>query len=249
MVGNCMRMMIDGRLCRCLALLAPVALAACATTPPVEPPPEPPPPRSVEPPPSHAPDLRPEPAAEPEQGAAGMPEPAEETGEAADGAPAAARQDADEAGPEPTHPAARGTTPQEHRDRAQNRLDRSLAGFDERLKREQDAIAAAAEQQAEAERAAAAGAASMDGFEEGLGEPGQPPPAGSAAGDDDEALPSERMGGAGDRPDLPVPADIPDGQDDDIVARQLREAAENETDPELREKLWEEYRAYKASTR
>lgn len=33
--------------------------------------------------------------------------------------------------------------------------------------------------------------------------------------------------------------------DDDIVARQLREAAENETDPELREKLWQEYRKYK----
>ncbi len=31
---------------------------------------------------------------------------------------------------------------------------------------------------------------------------------------------------------------------DDIVARQLREAAEKETDPELKEKLWEEYRRY-----
>lgn len=42
-----------------------------------------------------------------------------------------------------------------------------------------------------------------------------------------------------------VPADIPDGSDDDIVARQLREAAMKETDPELREKLWQEYRNYK----
>jgi hypothetical protein len=39
--------------------------------------------------------------------------------------------------------------------------------------------------------------------------------------------------------------DIPSGNDDDIVARQIREAAENETDPELRKKLWEEYRKYK----
>lgn len=38
-------------------------------------------------------------------------------------------------------------------------------------------------------------------------------------------------------------------QDDDIVARQLREAAEKETDPELKEKLWKEYEAYKASRR
>ena len=33
--------------------------------------------------------------------------------------------------------------------------------------------------------------------------------------------------------------------DDDIVARQLREAAEQETDPVLKEKLWKEYEAYK----
>ena len=44
-----------------------------------------------------------------------------------------------------------------------------------------------------------------------------------------------------------APSDIPDGQGDDIVARQIREAAENESDPELREKLWEEYRKYKQS--
>jgi hypothetical protein len=42
-----------------------------------------------------------------------------------------------------------------------------------------------------------------------------------------------------------IPADIPDGSDDDVVARQLREAAMAETDPELREKLWQEYRLYK----
>ena len=43
----------------------------------------------------------------------------------------------------------------------------------------------------------------------------------------------------------PVPDDIPDGSDDDIVARQIREAAMAEKDPKLREKLWEEYRKYK----
>jgi len=42
-----------------------------------------------------------------------------------------------------------------------------------------------------------------------------------------------------------IPTDIPDGSDDDVVARQIREAAMAETDPELREKLWEEYRKYK----
>jgi len=40
-----------------------------------------------------------------------------------------------------------------------------------------------------------------------------------------------------------------DKEDDDIVARQLREAAENETNPELKEKLWKEYEAYKKDAR
>lgn len=38
-----------------------------------------------------------------------------------------------------------------------------------------------------------------------------------------------------------------DGSDDDVIARQLREAAERETDPILKEKLWDEYEKYKAS--
>ena len=45
-----------------------------------------------------------------------------------------------------------------------------------------------------------------------------------------------------------APPDTPDGSDDDVVARQLREAAEKETDPVLKKKLWEEYRKYKEGT-
>jgi len=46
-----------------------------------------------------------------------------------------------------------------------------------------------------------------------------------------------------------APPDVGDGHDDDIVARQIRKAAESETDPELRDKLWEEYRRYKGAQR
>ncbi len=42
-----------------------------------------------------------------------------------------------------------------------------------------------------------------------------------------------------------TPDDIEAVIDDDIVAKQLREAALAEEDPELRERLWEEYRKYK----
>ena len=42
-----------------------------------------------------------------------------------------------------------------------------------------------------------------------------------------------------------VPGDISGARDDDIIARQLREAAMQEEDLDLKEKLWEEYRKYK----
>jgi hypothetical protein len=44
---------------------------------------------------------------------------------------------------------------------------------------------------------------------------------------------------------LPIPDDIDDGQGDDIVERQIRDAAMKETDPVLRERLWDEYRRIK----
>jgi hypothetical protein len=42
-----------------------------------------------------------------------------------------------------------------------------------------------------------------------------------------------------------TPDDIEVSSFDDIVARQLREAALAEDDPAIRERLWEEYRKYK----
>jgi len=42
-----------------------------------------------------------------------------------------------------------------------------------------------------------------------------------------------------------TPDNLPDATDDDIIARQLREAAMQEEDPVLKDKLWEEYRKYK----
>ena len=42
-----------------------------------------------------------------------------------------------------------------------------------------------------------------------------------------------------------APDDIPPADNDGIIAQALREAAQNEKDPEQREKLWNEYRKYK----
>lgn len=66
----------------------------------------------------------------------------------------------------------------------------------------------------------------------------------------DESGPQGTAFGKSNRPGdsvstAPPPADVGSGQDDDIIARQLREAAQKEQDPELRAKLWDEYRKYK----
>ena len=42
-----------------------------------------------------------------------------------------------------------------------------------------------------------------------------------------------------------APKDIPPADNDSIFEKQIRDAAENETDPEVRERLWNEYRKYK----
>jgi hypothetical protein len=61
--------------------------------------------------------------------------------------------------------------------------------------------------------------------------------------------PSGTPGSEGDGSDVPPrQGDRPPADDDDIVARQLREAAEKETDPVLKEKLWQEYDKYKGSS-
>ncbi len=93
----------------------------------------------------------------------------------------------------------------------------------------------------------AAGSSGKDGESERQGESGEQGGTGDEGAEGNEQVASAG-GASGDgrhAGTIPTPPDIPDGKDDDIVARQLREAAENEQDPELRKKLWEEYRKYK----
>lgn len=77
----------------------------------------------------------------------------------------------------------------------------------------------------------------------GGGDPGQPqtlPQSGSTS----PVVVASQPSASGPTETFPPPEDIPSGRDDDVVARQLREAAMKEPDPELREALWEEYRKY-----
>ena len=156
-------------------------------------------------------------------------------------------------------------TAEDKRAQIDRRFDETFAVFDERMRKEQETIS-----QERAARGGGSGPAggAVEGEESGDGQSGEgdegegmsgedPYGDGGGRGESTGERSGEQGGGGGVGGGGPlggsgpntVPADIPDGRDDDIVARQLREAAMKEMDPELRERLWDEYRQYKQSTR
>jgi hypothetical protein len=132
---------------------------------------------------------------------------------------------------------------------ADNELDRALKEFDGEILAEREVIQARANESAA--NNPSSGALPSSGGAASGGEPGGlPGGGGNADGDTQQNFPGVSGPRARSAPPAPtaqtsVPDDIPDARDDDIIARQLREAAMNETDPELQEKLWDEYRRYK----
>jgi hypothetical protein len=138
-----------------------------------------------------------------------------------------------------------------------------LGEYDERLLREQERIKADAPSSDAGSGGGAGSGGEGDGDGDGEGDSeidsesdgrnsggtaGTNPQSGQTGGQP-AGGPVDSSQGSGERGnDRDQPADIPDGSDDDVVARQLREAAEKEIDPELKEKLWEEYRRYKRGT-
>ena len=152
------------------------------------------------------------------------------------------------------------STGQEKTDRMIEQLNGSLGEFDERLLREQDRVKSK-RPAAESAGGAAGGAA---GDSAGGGSDGDETEEGNAADDSGQKKQGDKQaeqdrrpaGGASGTPSKSssghkstAPKDIPDGRNDDVVARQLREAAEKEADPELKKKLWDEYRRYKSGSR
>jgi hypothetical protein len=151
------------------------------------------------------------------------------------------------------------------------RFDETFAVFDERMRKEQEAVSQERASRGPGSGTGGSGEVADTGEESGAsgngGGTGSGQEPGNGDGSDgrgsdsggrgqDAGSGSSAQGGGGygggakggGGPNT-VPSDIPDGSDDDIVARQLREAAMKETDPELRERLWDEYRKYKQSTR
>jgi hypothetical protein len=158
-------------------------------------------------------------------------------------------------------PGTRAQTPDERRAALDKRLNDSLDSFDGQLRKEQQKIAQERDgrQATVTTVAASAGSASTEpdpnaqassGNAPTPGKPsgphrGAPEPDAGRAGD----LKSDKSGGGANASgNGAVAAEIPDGNDDDVVARRLRKAAEQETDPELKDKLWKEYVEYKKNT-
>ena len=146
-------------------------------------------------------------------------------------------------------------------------LNASLGRFDGAMLGERDRVQAKAEDTGSgASQGESAGmldpdaAAGEDGAEGDYGRVSAGPSPEAGAGKGGEATANDSSsgsgmstigGGSGRKGDYThtaatntAPPDIPDGSDDDVVARQIREAAMKEKDPELRDKLWDEYRKY-----
>ena len=139
------------------------------------------------------------------------------------------------------------TTADERKGALEKSLDDSLGEFDKTLDEEQRRTAQARDAQA-ADRAATESKETGDregglGRREGDLRSERSTQAGAGGGDSSSGGRDRgTVSGAGsDAPDRGIPS----GDDDDIVARRLRRAAEQETDPELKEKLWKEYMEYK----
>ena len=144
-----------------------------------------------------------------------------------------------------------GETAEQRGARLEGELEESVGGFDEVLADEQREISTVGrntEGFGNGQGGAGSGrvglgkqSGSGGGGSSGGGQGGGA--AGSVAGP-----PEERQASVGGLSEEEIrertPDDIPDLVSEDIVARQLREAALAEEDPELRERLWEEYRSY-----
>ncbi|MBU6211596.1 MAG: hypothetical protein KJS73_05295 [Gammaproteobacteria bacterium] len=141
------------------------------------------------------------------------------------------------------------TTADERRDVLDKSLDDSLGEFDKTLEEEQRRTAA--ERDA---RTASTGGVVGAGAGGAAGEPGARE--GDLRSERGEAA-GQSQNQTGDRQDRgsvgagsgAANRGVESGNDDDIVARRLRRAAEQETDPELKEKLWKEYQDYKRNSK
>lgn len=136
-----------------------------------------------------------------------------------------------------------GETEAQRKARLEGELDKSVGGFDEVLAEEQREISTVGRDTEGFGGGAAGGGGGVGlgkqatGGVEGTGEVARAGAAGSGSTPSIDSMSEDEIAKR-------TPEDIPDLVSEDIVAKQLREAALAEDDPVLRERLWEEYRNY-----
>jgi hypothetical protein len=166
------------------------------------------------------------------------------------------------AGTDPSGAGPSAKTPEERRAEADRKLDASLGDFDAQVRKEQARIAREREERRNS-RGSGDGSGAGDGSDsDGRGSRGRRGDGDMRSDKEgreergdrrDGDMKSDKGGqsgpGSGKGPTTAPPPGVGSGENDDLVAKQLREAAEKETDPELRDKLWKEYQDYKKSVK
>jgi len=153
-----------------------------------------------------------------------------------------------DSGEQTTNPATSARlTSEEQAQQLDQQLDERFADFDRLLLREREFLNEKQNEQGaplnNSGGAADAGAEGLDGLDD------------IAADDSDSSSqngnsPTQQTAGQntypGNNTQINTPPDLTNSKGDDVIARQLREAAQKEKDPVLRDKLWDEYRKYKS---
>tara|TARA_R110002072_G_scaffold48681_1_gene132999 strand:- start:16365 stop:17030 length:666 start_codon:yes stop_codon:yes gene_type:complete len=140
-------------------------------------------------------------------------------------------------------------TSEEQIQQLDQQLDERFADFDGLLLREREFLSEKQKEQGDPQNNSSAGTAGggLDGFE-GLDGFDDTPT--SNSGTENENNDTQQATGQSSYPstntNINTPPDLINSKGDDVIARQLREAAQKEKDPVLREKLWDEYRKYKS---
>lgn len=225
---------------RILMLAALFALAACQSSPTKSPVPTPSAPATIPAPPSV-----PQPPAKP-----GPPQPVSTTsqstppagGSPTKGEPAASK----EASPQ---------TSEERRVAAAQRIDDSLGTFDAALRKEQTELAKEREQRAADSAKSGADAKGGDGVEDVNADAGIDPEKqkerearrGGMKSEADRTKDGDKAGSGGNG--AAEEGNVGEGRVDDIVGRQICEAAQKETDPELKDKLMKECQQYRDASK
>jgi hypothetical protein len=124
-------------------------------------------------------------------------------------------------------------------------LDESIGGFDEVLMEEQQEVASVGRNTEGFGEGAGGGGGGGGGGGISLGQQAAGAGGGNSVGGAGIERASPMAGMTQEEITERTPEDVAVMVDDDIIARQLREAALTEEDPALRERLWAEYRKYK----